>query len=133
MADFIAHFSIIPDHRINRCKKYLLIEILFLCMVAVIADAGGWGEIEDFGIDRRDWLRKFLPYDNGIPALQSGPGGFLYYSGHQFAAFHQFTDGLLLLAGVNADEAWRNADGFDVVKIKIIAVHAAAAGVYLWG
>jgi len=67
MSDFIAHFSIIPDPRVDRCKKYPLIEILFLCMVAVIADAGGWEEVEDFGIDRRDWLRQFLPYDNGIP------------------------------------------------------------------
>lgn len=67
MADFIAHFSIIEDPRQERCKKYPLIEILFLCMVAVIADAGGWEEIEDFGVDRQDWLRRFLPYDNGIP------------------------------------------------------------------
>ncbi len=67
MADFIAHFSIIPDPRVDRCKKYPLIEVLFLCMVAVIANAEGWEEIEDFGVDRQDWLRTFLPYANGIP------------------------------------------------------------------
>ena len=66
MADFISHFSIIPDPRIERSKKYPLIEILFLSMAAVIGDAGGWEEIEDFGRDRLEWLRQFLPYKNGI-------------------------------------------------------------------
>lgn len=67
MADFIAHFSIIPDPRIDRCKRHKLIDILFLCMVAVVCGAEGWEEIEDFGNDREDWLRQYLPFDNGIP------------------------------------------------------------------
>lgn len=67
MPDFIAHFSIIPDPRVDRTKKYPLIEILFLCMSAVVAGADGWEEIEDFGTLRLDWLRQYLPYANGIP------------------------------------------------------------------
>ena len=67
MPDFIAHFSIIPDPRVDRTKKYPLIEILFLCMSAVVAGADGWEEIEDFGTVRLDWLRQYLPYANGIP------------------------------------------------------------------
>lgn len=66
MADFITHFSTIPDPRIERTKKYPLIEILFLCMCAVVSGASGWEEIEDFGLARLSWLRKFLPYQNGI-------------------------------------------------------------------
>lgn len=66
MAGFISHFSIIPDLRIERSKKYPLIEILFLSMAAVAGDAGGWEEIEDFGRDHLEWLRQFLPYENGI-------------------------------------------------------------------
>ena len=68
MADFIEHFSIIPDPRIERCKKYNLIEILFLCMAAVVCGASGWEEIEDFGRAREAWLRQYLPYANGIPS-----------------------------------------------------------------
>lgn len=67
MADFIAHFSIIPDPRIDRCKRHKLIDILFLCMAAVVCGAEGWEEIEDFGHDREDWLRRYLPFENGIP------------------------------------------------------------------
>ncbi len=66
MANFISHFSVIPDPRIERSKKYPLIEILFLCMSAVVSGAEGWEEIEDFGQARQDWLRHFLPYRNGI-------------------------------------------------------------------
>ena len=47
MADFIAHFSIIPDPRIDRCKRHKLIDILFLCMAAVVCGADGWEEVED--------------------------------------------------------------------------------------
>ena len=67
MADFIAHFSIIPDSRIDRCKRHKLIDILFLCMAAVVCGAEGWEEIEDFGLAREDWLRQYLPFANGIP------------------------------------------------------------------
>ena len=67
MADFIGHFSIIPDPRIERCKKHKLIDILFLCMAAVVCGAEGWEEIEDFGQAREDWLRQYLPFANGIP------------------------------------------------------------------
>jgi hypothetical protein len=60
MADFIAHFSMIPDPRIERCKRHKLIDILFLCMSAVICGASGWEEIEDFGHARKKWLRQYL-------------------------------------------------------------------------
>ena len=58
---------IIPDPRIERCKRHKLIDILFLCMSAAVCGAEGWEEIEDFGIARKDWLRQYLPFVNGIP------------------------------------------------------------------
>lgn len=67
MADFIAHFSLIPDPRVERCKRHELIDILFLCMVAVVCGAEGWEEVEDFGHAREEWLRQYLPFSNGIP------------------------------------------------------------------
>lgn len=67
MADFIAHFSVISDPRIDRCKRHKLIDILFLCMAAVVCGAEGWEEIEDFGYSREEWLRQYLPFANGIP------------------------------------------------------------------
>ena len=65
--NFITHFSIIEDPRIDHCKKHQLIDILFLSVCAVLTGAEGWGDIEDFGLAKLDWLKKYLPFENGIP------------------------------------------------------------------
>jgi len=65
--NFITHFSVIEDPRIERCKKHQLIDILFLSVCAVLTGAEGWEDIEDFGLAKLDWLRKYLPFENGIP------------------------------------------------------------------
>ena len=66
-SNFITHFSIIEDPRIERCKRHALIDILFLSVCAVLSGAEGWEDIEDFGIAKLDWLKKYLPFENGIP------------------------------------------------------------------
>lgn len=65
--NFINHFSVIEDPRIDRCKKHQLIDILFLSICAVLSGSEGWEDIEDFGCAKLDWLRQYLPYENGIP------------------------------------------------------------------
>jgi len=66
-ADFMSHFSTIPDPRIERCKRHELMDILFLSISAVLCGAEGWEEIEDFGQARLAWLQHYFPYVNGIP------------------------------------------------------------------
>lgn len=34
----------------------------------MISGLEGWDEIEDFGHEKLEWLRKYLPYENGIPS-----------------------------------------------------------------
>ena len=65
--NFITHFSVIEDPRIDRCKKHQLIDILFMSVCAVMSGAEGWEGIEDFGLAKLDWLQKYLPFSNGIP------------------------------------------------------------------
>jgi len=69
--NFITHFSVIEDPRIDRCKKRQLIDILFLSVCAVITDAEGWEDIEDFGVAKLDWLKSIYPlkmaYQNMTP------------------------------------------------------------------
>jgi len=65
--NFLKHFSTIDDPRINRCKRHELIDILFLSICAVLSNAEGWEDIEDFGHSKLDWLRRYLPFANGIP------------------------------------------------------------------
>ncbi len=66
-ATFLNHFALITDPRIERCKKYDLLDILLLSITAVISGAEGWEDIEDFGHLKLDWLRKYRPFKAGIP------------------------------------------------------------------
>jgi predicted transposase YbfD/YdcC len=61
-------FSEIEDPRIERTKRHLLSDVLTLAVLAVIAGAEGWEDIEDFGDSKYDWLKQYLPLENGIPS-----------------------------------------------------------------
>jgi predicted transposase YbfD/YdcC len=67
-ASLIEAFGQVKDPRIDRSKRHPLIEILFLTVSAVISGIEGWEEIEDFGHEKIEWLRKYLPYENEIPS-----------------------------------------------------------------
>lgn len=60
-------FSGIPDHRVVGRSDYPLIEILFLCVSAIVSGMEGWEDIEEFGNGKLAWLRNYFPYTNGLP------------------------------------------------------------------
>jgi predicted transposase YbfD/YdcC len=66
-SDLLSHFKTLEDPRVDRTKRYPLIEIIFLIISATISGCEGWKSIRDFGLLKLDWLRQFLPYENGIP------------------------------------------------------------------
>lgn len=66
-ANILNHFNSMPDPRVERTKRYPLLEIIFLSICAVLSGADGWKAIHDFGEIKLDWLRKYLPYAEGIP------------------------------------------------------------------
>ena len=63
----VDYFGDLPDPRVRGRTDYPLIEIIFLCISAIISGYDGWEAIEDFGHGKLTWLKKFLPYENGIP------------------------------------------------------------------
>lgn len=63
----ITHLSILPDPRMEINRKHLLIDILMITVCAVMAGAHGWEDIENWGIEKEKWLRKFLKLPSGIP------------------------------------------------------------------
>lgn len=65
---FFNYFSELEDPRIDRKKLYPLDEILLTTVCAVICGAENWQDISDFGEARISYLKKFLPYQNGIPS-----------------------------------------------------------------
>jgi predicted transposase YbfD/YdcC len=60
-------FGNIADPRVERTKQHKLIDILIIAICAVICGAEGWGEIEQFGVEKQEWLETFLELPNGIP------------------------------------------------------------------
>ena len=65
---FVDEFSDMEDPRLDRKKLYPLIEIIFLTICAVISGSNHFTEAGIFGEASIDWLRKFLPFANGIPS-----------------------------------------------------------------
>ena len=62
------YFADIKDPRVARTKKHLLNEILVIAILAVIAGAEGWEDMENYGISKQKWLEQFLELPNGIPS-----------------------------------------------------------------
>ena len=67
-SDLVTQLSGIEDPRSEKNKLYPLDEILLLCICAVTSGAEGWQGIADFGRNKLEWLREFLPFANGIPS-----------------------------------------------------------------
>jgi predicted transposase YbfD/YdcC len=53
---------------VERTKHHLLKDILVIALLAVIAGANGWEDMENYGISKLTWLKKFLKLPNGIPS-----------------------------------------------------------------
>ena len=67
VAPIMEYFSVIKDPRIERKKKYPLIEVIVITLLATMAFAQGWEDIERFGKAKKAWLSKFLKLEHGIP------------------------------------------------------------------
>lgn len=65
---FLSHFSTLRDPRQAGKVLYPLLEILLLLLCATIAGADDFVEISLWGDDRQDFLRRFLPFEHGIPS-----------------------------------------------------------------
>ena len=67
-ASIIEHFSRLQDPRTERRKQHRLIDIIVLTLSAVASGADGWEAIEDFGKEKIEWLRQYIPLENGVPS-----------------------------------------------------------------
>jgi predicted transposase YbfD/YdcC len=67
---FSSFFAELEDPRRTSQGNHLypLDEILFLSIAAVISGADTWTSIGLFGKAKLEWLRKFFPFENGIPS-----------------------------------------------------------------
>jgi predicted transposase YbfD/YdcC len=65
------HFSGIRDKRYQPRVRHLLTDIVCLSIIGAIAGCESYNDIEDFGNEKADWLRKYLDLPHGIPSADT--------------------------------------------------------------
>lgn len=66
--EFKDSFEKVEDFRQAGKVKHILINILFIGVVATIANANTFIEIGEFAEVKEEWLRKYIDLDNGVPS-----------------------------------------------------------------
>jgi predicted transposase YbfD/YdcC len=64
----VAHFTRVPDPRINRRREHDLVDILVIAVCTLLCAGETFNDMEDFGKAKRDWFSTFLKLRNGIPS-----------------------------------------------------------------
>lgn len=59
---FVDFFKTIPDHRIDRHKRYSVEEILLIAFCGTLAGCDSWNDLELFAKTKLDFLRRYLPF-----------------------------------------------------------------------
>ncbi len=62
---FLEHFAGLPDPRTRR-PAYPLQELLLIAVCAILSGADDWVDVADWGRAKLGWLRRFLPFENGV-------------------------------------------------------------------
>jgi predicted transposase YbfD/YdcC len=65
---FLAHFARLEDPRQAAKTLYPLDEILLVSLCGVICGADSWVEVSTFGKMKLEFLRRFLPFKDGVPS-----------------------------------------------------------------
>ncbi len=62
------HFEHLDDPRADANQRHKLVDIVTFAILAVICGADDWGQIEEFGISKHEWLSTFLELEFAIPS-----------------------------------------------------------------
>lgn len=65
--NLIEHLSVVEDTRSDINQKHDLIDVIFLVISAISSGCEGWQNIEFYGEEKLDWLRKHRPFEYGTP------------------------------------------------------------------
>ena len=128
-----AHFSQVPDPRIERTKQHLLIDIITIAVCAAIAGADDWIAVAAFGRAKQSWFKGWLALPNGIPSHDTFRRVFLLLDPEAFEhAFRSWVQALsrveaLQVVGVDGKTVRRSHDG-QLGKNAIHMVSAWATG-----
>ena len=65
------HLKLIEDPRSHINLDHDLVDIIFLVLAAIALGCNGWKSINEFGVEKLEWLRQHRDFDNGIPSRHS--------------------------------------------------------------
>ena len=65
---FQEYFTEVKDPRAERTRWHVLTDIITISVLAVIAGAQGWEDIQEYGLNKKEWLETFLELPFGIPS-----------------------------------------------------------------
>jgi DDE_Tnp_1-associated/Transposase DDE domain len=68
MSSPLHYFAELTDPRVERTRRHVLGDIVFIAIAAILCGAGSWDEMERFGKAKRSWLKSFLQLPHGIPS-----------------------------------------------------------------
>jgi predicted transposase YbfD/YdcC len=120
-------FANIHDERQEWKIKHKLIDILFIAVVAKIADCDDWEYIEWFAKKKEDWFRKYLELPNGIPSHDTIERAFSWIDPDKFQKCFQSWVALALgvkVPGVVAIDGKTMRGTKEVVKRALHVVNA---------
>src|ERR1700677_3060542 len=60
------YFGRIEDPRVDRHKKHMLSEILFIGLCTMLVGGESFEDMVSFGESREEWLRRFIRLEHGI-------------------------------------------------------------------
>ena len=66
-ATLAEHFGALEDPRVEHLTDHKLLDIIMIALCAIISGAETWKDMALFGQERLEWLRQFMPLENGIP------------------------------------------------------------------
>ena len=74
----------VSDKRQEGKVKHPLATILFIAVTATIANAGSYEEVEAFGQEKEEWLKRFVDMPNGAPSHDTYERVFRWIDGREF-------------------------------------------------
>ena len=141
--EFLAHFSALPDPRMDRSKRHRLLDILFIGVCTMICGGEGFTDMHLFAVAKEAWLRGFLELPGGIPSHDTFRRVFSLIDPEAFggcflawtAALHEATGGEVIAldgktirhsfdaatgqAALHLISAWATENGLSLGQLKV--------------
>jgi len=129
-------FEALPDPRVIGRTSHRLLDILFLTLCAVICGMDDWEAVEDWGHARQEWLRQYVPLENGIPSHDTLGRVFAALDAKQFeACFVQWMSSLCPslegeIIAIDGKTA-RGSHGRDEAALHMVSAFVCGSGLTL--